>query len=98
MILHTVNKAAPHQALQLCLRFAREEDIIVLLEDGVCNGVSGSAAWCSLRASACKQIVALEHDLRVRGLAGRHSSQLKLIDYPALVALCCQCDKMQSWF
>ncbi len=98
MILHTVNKAAPHQALQLCLRFAAKGDIIVLLEDGVCNGVHGSVAWSSLQSSACHRVVALEPDLLVRGLLGKQSAELELIDYPALVDLCCHCDKVQSWF
>ena len=98
MILHTVNKALPHQALQLCLRFARAGDCILLLEDGVCNSVEDSVAWSRLKVAACQRVLALDQDLQVRGLAGRQAPRVELIDYPGLVALCCRCDKVQSWF
>jgi tRNA 2-thiouridine synthesizing protein B len=98
MIIHTVNKPAPHQALALCLRFATASDVIVLLEDGVCNGLSGTTAWLSLESAAGTRVLAMQPDLVARGLAGKQATTLELIDYPALVELCCQCDKVQSWF
>lgn len=97
MILHTVNKAPPHQALELCLRFATSRDIIVLLEDGVCNGIADTVACIRLEAGS-QRVLALHSDLLARGLDGKQSAALELIDYPEFVELCTQCDKVQSWF
>lgn len=98
MILHTVNKPAPHQALELCLRFVAEDDIVVLLEDGVYNAVAASSAGIRLHDATLNRIVALETDIIARGLQGKQAATVELINYQAFVELCCQCDKVQSWF
>ena len=98
MILHTVNKPAPHQSLELCLRFIAEDDIVVLLEDGVYNALSASPGAMKLQDARIDRIVALQPDLIARGLESRHAPVAEAIDYHAFVALCCQCDKVQSWF
>lgn len=96
MILHTVNKAAP--ALELCLRFATANDIILLMEDGVYCAVEGSADNETLSAADTGRIVAIVEDLVARGLEHKLSCAVEPIDYYAFVALCSQCDKVQSWF
>lgn len=98
MILHTVNKPAPHQALELCLRFIAADDIVVLLEDGVYNAVAASTAGIRLHAATLNRIVALQPDIIARGLQGKQAATVELIDYQTFVELCCQCDKVQSWF
>ena len=98
MILHTVNKPAPHQCLELCLRFMAEGDIVVLLEDGVYNAVAASPGSMQLLNARIDRIVALQPDLIARGLQSRQLPAVEAIDYSAFVALCCQCDKVQSWF
>jgi sulfur relay protein TusB/DsrH len=98
MILHTVNKSAPHQALDLCLRFAATDDIVVLLEDGVFNTVAAAAAATRLQSAVVSRIAVIAEDLAARGLEGKQSPAIELINYTDFVALCCQCDKVQSWF
>ncbi len=98
MILHTVNKPAPHQALELCLRFVAEDDIVLLLEDGVYNAMAASTAAMQLQDATVNRIVALQPDIIARGLEGKQTATVELIDYQAFVELCCQCDKVQSWF
>ena len=98
MILHTVNKPARHQALELCLRFVAEDDIVVLLEDGVYNAVAASTAGIRLQHAMLNRIVALQPDIIARGLEDKQAATVELIDYQAFVELCCQCDKVQSWF
>lgn len=98
MILHTVNKPAPHQALALCLRFVADDDIVLLLEDGVYNALATSNAAMQLHEATLNRIVALQPDIIARGLAGQHAATVELIDYHDFVELCCQCDKVQSWF
>jgi sulfur relay protein TusB/DsrH len=98
MILHTINKSSTHQALGLCLRLAANDDIIVLLEDGVCNAVKNTQACRELSNASVKQIYVLLPDLLARGLHSQCDPCIEVIDYPAFVALCCACDKVQSWF
>jgi tRNA 2-thiouridine synthesizing protein B len=98
MILHTVNKSTPQQALDLCLRFAATGDILVLLEDGAYNAVAASAASARLQAAKLSRIAVIQADLAARGLEGKQSPTIELIDYQTLVTLCCECDKVQSWF
>ena len=98
MILHTVNKSAPQQALNLCLRFASAGDILVLLEDGAYNALASSAASAQLQAATLSRIAVIQADLAARGLEGKQSPTVELIDYQTFVTLCCQCDKVQSWF
>jgi len=98
MILHTVNKSVPHQAVELCLRFVAKGDIVVLLEDGVYNAVPASQVAMQLQQAGVDRIVVLQPDLIDRGLKGRNLPSVEAIDYHAFVALCCQCDKVQSWF
>ncbi len=98
MILHTINKSSPSQALPLCLRFAAPGDIVLLLEDGVCQAVVGSSTCRQLLAAEALRIVAIEEDITCRGLDGKLPPAVEVIDYKGFVDLCCECDKVQSWF
>jgi tRNA 2-thiouridine synthesizing protein B len=99
MILHLVNQSPQQaQALHLCLRFATSDDIVLLLEDGVTAAVSGSAGATLLQTSPCRRIVAVQADVASRGGADRLAPGVQLIGYDEFVALCCECDKVQSWF
>ena len=97
MLLHTVNKAAEHSsALRLCLRFAEAADTVLLLEDGVLAAVAGHPA-CEVLLAARARVVALRPDLEHRGVARKLHPAIAAIDYRDFVALCCACDKVQSW-
>lgn len=69
-MLHTVNKS-PFQSnsLENCLRLLQQDDVILLLEDGVYAAAAGTAK-SSLIERVVKQhrVYALEADLKARGL------------------------------
>jgi len=99
MILHLINQSPlQSQALQLCLRFAASEDVVLLSEDGVLAATSGSPAAAQLLGAPLRRVVALHGDVVSRGLANKLAAGIEAIDYDAFVALCCECDKVHSWF
>lgn len=99
MILHTVNKPPQHgQALQLCLRFAGPDDIILLIEDGVTAAIAGTEASKQLIAAGSGRVIALQEDLVTRGLGDKIDPGIAVTDYAGFVALCCDSAKIQSWF
>ena len=63
---------------------------------GVLAAVAGHPACESLLAARAK-VVALRPDLEHRGVARKLHPAIAAIDYRDFVALCCACDKVQSW-
>ena len=99
MILHLINQSPlQSQALQLCLRFADVQDIVLLSEDGVIAATSGSPAAAQLLSAPLRRAVALQGDVVSRGLTNKLAAGIDAIDYDEFVALCCECDKVHSWF
>ena len=99
MILHLINQSPlQSQAWQLCLRFIAAEDIILLSEDGVLAAVNDSTAARQLQTSQLHRVVALQCDIVSRGIGNKLAAGVKAIDYDEFVALCCECDKVHSWF
>ena len=95
MILHLVNRSPlQSQALELCLRFASEQDCLLLLEDGV---VAAAAAHL-LPQRRPGRVAALRDDVVSRGLSDRLAPGVEVVDYNEFVAMCTQCDRVQSWF
>lgn len=87
-MLHTVNKSPfQNSALESCLRFARQGDVILLLEDGVYAAVAGTAQ-SSLIEKAVKQnpVYAIEADLKARGL-GNLIKDVRIVGYTDFVDL-----------
>lgn len=74
--LHLVNHAA---ALEACLALAAEDDAVLLLENGVYAASSGPPLG--------RPIHALEVDLRARGIAGRLTQDVLVIDDDWFVSL-----------
>ena len=69
-MLHTINKSPfQNSALENCLRLARNDDVILLLEDGVYAAAVGTVK-SSLIEQAVKRhaVYAIEADLKARGL------------------------------
>ena len=84
MILHTINKPS---ALALCEHLIADDDLVVLIEEGV------YLASGSLPGRCC----ALEVDVLARGLGGS-VGDTRLIDYDTFVELCTEADKVCAWF
>jgi tRNA 2-thiouridine synthesizing protein B len=69
-MLHTVNKSPfQNNALENCLRLAREGDVILLLEDGVYASATGTVKSSLIeRAVRRHAVYAIGADLKARGL------------------------------
>ncbi|MFC6673089.1 sulfurtransferase complex subunit TusB [Marinobacterium aestuariivivens] len=95
MTLHTLNRAASNQALiDDCLAALVDGDALLLLEDGV---------YCALEARPLPlptgvRCYALAADVSARGLDGRLASAIEVIDDADFVRLCCEHERVLSWF
>ena len=97
MILHTVNKAPPgSDCLESCLEVAAEEDVLLLIEDGVYALLPGSAGERLLSGHARLRV--LQSDLRARGLALSSASHARMVDMDRFVALAAEAEQIVNWF
>ena len=87
MILHTVNKTA---ALAKCLPMLGEDDVLLLIEDGVLLGLE------NLQLDT--RVLALSADVSARGLQTRLPDTISRIDYADFVDLAVRADKVCAWF
>ena len=87
-MLHTVNKS-PFQngSMESCLRFVRDGDVILLLEDGV-YAASANTAKSALLEEVLKtnKVCALRADLKARGLTNLIDG-IEITDYAGFVDL-----------
>ena len=99
-VLHIVNKSPfERNALDACLRLARPDSAILLIEDGIYAAQKGTAFSDRVAAAmANHQIYALSPDLEARGIGeDRLIDGIKTVDYDGFVQLACDFDKSQSW-
>jgi tRNA 2-thiouridine synthesizing protein B len=98
VILHTVSKSPfQHSALNDCLRIAREEDYLLLVEDGVYACV-GNSQYAQQLESGKLSVYALEADVSARGLQNRISTCVELISYEQFVDLAARTRSTMSWY
>jgi tRNA 2-thiouridine synthesizing protein B len=96
--LHILN-ASPMQTTQLnsCLRVLSAGDSVVLCGEAVqALRADSAAAEQLLSCDRAFQLYALEEDVHARAIAIDHM-QVTLLDYPAFVALCVDCARVNSW-
>ena len=99
-MLHLVNKSPfERNALQSCLRLAKDGSAVLLFEDGVYAAISktAKAEMIEARVSGLKFYV-LGPDLSARGLD--HNSiidGISVVDYGGFVDLVVDNDVTQSW-
>lgn len=99
-ILHTVNKSPfERNSLESCLKFAKQGDPVLLLEDGVYAVLKGTSAEQELKTALAKQsIYVLGPDLTARGFSeDRIIEGIKVVDYAGFVELAANNDKVQAW-
>ena len=87
-MLHTVNKSPyANSSLESCLRFVREGDVILLLEDGVYAAAAGTSKSHLVEdALANHRVYAIRADVKARGLTDLIEG-LTLADYSDFVKL-----------
>ncbi len=99
-VLHIVNKS-PYErnSLDTCLRLARADSSILLIEDGIYAVSKNGAAADKMRQALDKhRVYALEADLKARGIgADMVLDGISLVDYDGFVELTTEHDRLQSW-
>jgi tRNA 2-thiouridine synthesizing protein B len=99
MLLHTINKSPfAHNALEVCLKHAKQGSAVLLIEDGVYAATKGTAVSQRLQdALARVSIYALKPDVEARGMQDRLMDGIKLVDYGGFVDLVVEHNAVQSW-
>lgn len=99
-VLHIVNKSPfDRNTLDTCLRLARADSAILLIEDGVYAAGKNTAVSEKMQQSlASHQVYALTPDLQARGISPDSTIDgISLVDYDGFVKLTTEYDKLQSW-
>ena len=98
-LLHTINKSPfEKNALESCLKHAKDGHDILLIEDGVYAATKDSKFSDLLRqAMETKGVYALKPDLDARGMQDRVMDGIELVDYAGFVDLVEKNDKVQAW-
>jgi len=99
-VLHIVNKS-PYErnSLDTCLRLAKSDSAILLIEDGIYAVQKNSATSGKMeQALGNHPVYALQPDLQARGVSpGNMIDGISLVDYDGFVKLTTEYDKLQSW-
>ncbi|QCR34805.1 sulfurtransferase complex subunit TusB [Nissabacter sp. SGAir0207] len=85
-MLLTLSHSPFHTDVPALLRLAGEGDDLLLMQDGVLAGLTGSAALDLLLAAPIS-LFALKEDVEARGLTGQISDKIALVDYTIFVTL-----------
>lgn len=99
-VLHIVNKSPyDRTSLDACLRLARPDSAVLLIEDGVYAALPKAAASERVQqALKNHQIYVLQPDLQARGINPDNLIDgISLVDYDGFVKLTSDYDKSQSW-
>jgi tRNA 2-thiouridine synthesizing protein B len=97
MTLHTLNRAPSQSALLTdCLNATSNGDALLLLEDGVYCALDNDHSLLQLPEGVRCYVLAA--DVAARGLGARLKPDITLIDDAGFVQLCCDHDKVLSWF
>jgi tRNA 2-thiouridine synthesizing protein B len=98
-LLHTVNKSPfEKNALDSCLRVAKDGSSILFIEDGIYAVLGGTVYSDKVKeAMKSKKIYALGPDVNARGVQSKVMDGVELIDYTGFVNLVTEHDSVQSW-
>ena len=99
-VLHIVNKS-PYErnSLDTCLRLAKADSAILLIEDGIYAVQKNSATSNKMeQALGNHPVYALQPDLQARGVNPDNMIDgISLVDYDGFVKLTTEYDRLQSW-
>jgi tRNA 2-thiouridine synthesizing protein B len=99
-VLHIVNRSPTEgNSLATCLRLARPGDAVLMIEDGVCAALGGTALASRMAARAAElEFYVLGPDIVARGLADQALiGGVEQVDYQGFVELVAKCGLTQSW-
>lgn len=95
-MLHLVNKS-PYErnSLDICVDYAKSDDTLLLIEDGVYAAMKGGKSANKLSGI---DVVVLGPDLAARGIGeDKLVDGVTVVDYAGFVDLTAAKDKVQSW-
>ncbi len=98
--LHIVNKSPfERNSLDTCLRLAKQDSAILLIEDGIYAVQQNTAIADKIGAAVARHTVyALEPDLDARGIdKNAIMDGISLVDYDGFVKLATEYSGVQSW-
>lgn len=98
--LHTVNKSPfATQALMSCLNHCKDGDAVLMIEDGVYGGMSGTGMSELVKGKMGSVTVhVLQGDVEARGIdPARLMDGVSAVDYAGFVDLVENHDRTQSW-
>ncbi|MGV6811821.1 MAG: sulfurtransferase complex subunit TusB [Brevirhabdus sp.] len=98
--LHTVNKSPfSTQSLLSCLGHCKDGDAVLMIEDGIYGGLSGTGMSELVQArTGSVKIYVLREDMEARGIDGaRLLDGVSAVDYDGFVDLVTEHDRAQSW-
>jgi len=90
-----ISRGPSTNLLASCSSLLKRGDAILFIEDGIyfCFG-----EFVDRTTTQEIPIYALSEDLIARGLIDRSNNAAELVDYNDFVRLCCQYEKIVSWF
>ncbi len=98
--LHIVNKSPfERNSLDTCLRLAKQDSAILLIEDGIYAAQQNTAVADKISAAVVRhRVYALEPDLDARGIdKNALMDGISLVDYDGFVKLATEYSGVQSW-
>jgi len=97
--LHTINKSPfDRNSLESCLRVISDNDVILLIEDGVYAATGTSFSGVVEAAAKSHSVYVLGPDLSARGMKEDGIVEgVKVVDYEGFVDLVTEHDKTNSW-
>jgi tRNA 2-thiouridine synthesizing protein B len=99
-MLHTVNKSPfEKNALESCLRFAKQGDAVLLLEDGIYAALQKTAFDAKMTEALKRiKIYALLPDVEARGMRAENLiAGIEPVDYGKFVDLVVENNTVQAW-
>ena len=93
--LHTISQSPSLQLLDTCASVLETGDAVIFIEDGI--------YYCNQKESLAEfkvefQVYSLVEDMNARGMLKRNLIDAELVNYQQFVELCCEYDKVVSWF
>lgn len=93
--LHTINRSPNSNLLTSCLNVINDGDAIMFIEDGVYHCCS--QVYLKTLIETIK-IYGLREDMLARSALAKTMDGVEVIDTAGFVELCCEHDKVVSWF
>ncbi|NQV70223.1 MAG: sulfurtransferase complex subunit TusB [Pseudohongiella sp.] len=94
-ILHTISRSPSSALLASCASLLASGDAVLFIEDGIYH-CSDNKALSAIEALV--KLYVLREDLMARGMLGKNLADAEIVGYDAFVELCCEYDKVVSWF